>query len=799
VTDSDVVAPSNASLETDGEFLRALLTHTSDVVVVLDPDYVARWVSPNSDRISGWRLTGVPEDGTLVHPDDLHAFARALKEAGDHGTARVRYRFRHRRGHYTPFDAVITDMRHVPEVGGLVVSARDASSAPHADDVLALQTEFVIRWRPDGLITWVNPTMAALGAPDGGHLVGRSMAAVFAGGTDVPIEELLARAVAAAESGTTSTCCVSYQYGEDERGWIDWVSRGVHDTNGRLVEVQSVGRDATARVVAEQHANDALAQQAAFFSAVVTGSSDLAVVVDGDWSIRWLAPSFESLLGIESPTWLAGAHLDRYIVASDRLHAEEMLIAAARYGTGAATIRLLGADGATRWIEAHAVDQRSDPIVEGFVINGRDVTERVEAEATLRWHAHHDWLTGLANRLGLLATFIGGPIGVVWITIDGLEDVTTPHGLDAGDAVLVEAAARLGAAAPPAAVVARIYGAEFVVAGRVDDVDPHAMADAAVEVLTQPYTVGEHRRARIRATAGVAVGNQETSLDAVLAGARAAAHEAVHRPSSRPVFWTPALRAHQEARRRLDEQLVDAFEHGEFEVHYQPEVELPTGRIIGAEALLRWQHPSDGLLSADQFIAAVRRIGLLEAVDRWVVERAIADASTWPDHETVLRLNLLASELLDPTMPQRFAGVCREAGFSPDRLIVELSESSLVPSSSAAMNGLAALRASGIRIDLDDFGVGYSSLGYLHELPLDGVKLDRTFVSRLDENARSTAVTVATVQLAQQLGLTVTAEGVENAKKAEALYDIGVRRAQGFFFGQAMPSETLSARLLRES
>jgi PAS domain S-box-containing protein len=795
VTNVDGAATSDTAQDTDGEFLRAVLTHTDDVLVVVDPDYVAQWVSPNSDRISGWRLTGVPEDGTLVHPEDFDAFAAALKAATDHGTARVRYRFRHRRGHYTPFDAVITDMRHVPEVRGLVIAARDASCAPLADDVLALQTECVIRWRPDGLITWVNPTLATLGAPGGGPLVGRSIAEVFAGGTAIPVEDLLAKAIATVRSGATSTCCVSYQYPDGERGWIDWVSRGVHGADGALVEVQSVGRDATSRVIAEQCAKDALAQQAAFFGAVVNGSSDLAAVVESDWSIRWLAPSVKVLLGIETPAPSSNGTLDRYIVAEDRVRAQAMLCDAALYGTAQATIRIVDADGAVRWIDARAVDQRHDSAVRGFVINGPDVTERVEADATLRWHAHHDWLTGLTNRQGVLATGIDGPKAVVWITVAGLEDVTTPHGLDAGDAVLIEAAARLRAAAPPAAVVARIYGAEFVIAGRVDDVGPHAVADAALEALTRPYTVGEHRRARIRATAGIAVGGDDTSLDEVLASARAAAHEASDGASPRPVVWTPVLHVEHEARRRLDEELVDAFEQGQFEVHYQPEVELSTQRIIGAEALLRWRHPSDGLLTADRFVAAAKRIGLLEAVDRWVLAQAVADASAWSDQNVVLRVNLLATELMDPELADRFSGACRQAAFATDRLIVEINETSLIPSSDAAIDSLAALRAAGIRIDLDDFGVGYSSLAYLHELQVDGVKLDRTFISRLDD-ARSRAVTIATVELAHRLGLSVTAEGVECTTQARALENIGVRRAQGFLFGKAVPSSTLGDRLL---
>jgi predicted signal transduction protein with EAL and GGDEF domain len=796
VTDIRRTGTSDPSLDTDGKFLGAILAHTSDVLVVVDLDYVARWVSPNSDRISGWRLTGVPENGTLVHPDDIQAFAVALKSAADHGSARVRYRFRHRQGHYTPFDAVITDMRHVPEVAGLVIAARDVSGEPVADDVVARQTEFIVRWRPDGLITWVNPAMQMLGTPGGGRLVGRAITDVFAGGTKIPVEELLADAISTVRSGSTSTCCVSYRYPNGERGWIDWVSRGVHGTDGRLVEVQSVGRDATSRIIAERRAKHDLTHQAAFFGAVVTGSSDLAAVVDADWSIRWLAPSMAVLLGIDAPGPGSNRALDRYIVADDRVPADEMLLDAALYGNSQATIRMVDAKGSARWIEAHAVDQRHDPAVRGFVINGRDVTDRVEAEATLRWYAHHDWLTGLTNRRGVLASAIDGPVAVVWITVDGLDNVTTPHGLDAGDAVLIEAAERLRTAAPPAAVVARIYGSEFVVAGRVEEIEPDAVADAAIEALTKPYTVGEHRRARLHATAGIAVGGDDTSLDEVLAGARAAAREALDRASARPVVWTPGLRQEHESRRSLDEELVDAFEQGQFEVHYQPEVELATGRIIGAEALLRWRHPSDGLLSADRFVAAAKRIGLLEAVDRWVLTRAVADASRWPDQTIALRVNLIATELMDPELPDRFSRVCQQAGVSTDRLIVEINETSLVPSSDAAIENLAALRASGIRIDLDDFGVGYSSLAYLHELPVDGVKLDRTFLSRLDEE-RSRVVTIATVELAHRLALSVTAEGVECTTQARALERIGVRRAQGFLFGKAVPSSIFEDRLRR--
>jgi diguanylate cyclase (GGDEF)-like protein/PAS domain S-box-containing protein len=432
-----------------------------------------------------------------------------------------------------------------------------------------------------------------------------------------------------------------------------------------------------------------------------------------------------------------------------------------------------------------------------------DVTEQREAEARVAHLAHHDALTGLANRvlfrMGLMDGLarLRGPdenLSVLYLDLDGFKNVNDAFGHPIGDKLLVAVAERLRRAAPAGDVVARVGGDEFAVvqlgAGR-EEAD--RLAAAFVAAASQPYEI-EGQQVNIGASVGVSVAPDDADdADNLLKNADIALYRAkadgrgVHR------FFEPQMAATIHQRRTLESDLRQALAAGEFDLHYQPLNDMGTGEIVAAEALLRWRHPLRGFVPPGEFIQLAEETGLITPIGDWVLREATREAASWPRPIGVC-VNLSPEQFRSRGLVQTVVSALAASGLPASRLELEITESALLAENHATLSALRQLRDIGVRISMDDFGTGYSSLSYLRSFPFDKIKIDRSFVRELPENNECGAIVRAVVGIGQCLGVVTVAEGVETPEQLARLREEGCTQIQGFLFGRPVPADEFRLR-----
>ncbi|WP_432978851.1 putative bifunctional diguanylate cyclase/phosphodiesterase [Dactylosporangium sp. CA-233914] len=435
---------------------------------------------------------------------------------------------------------------------------------------------------------------------------------------------------------------------------------------------------------------------------------------------------------------------------------------------------------------------------------GRALRDRVRLQRELAFRAQHDVLTGLANRELFRSRLqdgldTGGEIGLLIIDLDGFKDVNDTLGHPAGDELLLTATARLRAVAGAGSgttLLARLGGDEFAVICPPQELD--GLAAALVRELALPYRVAG-REQHISASIGVYAGAPASTGEA-LQSADIALYAAKEAGRNRAVRYHPGLREAQLAHTALAEQLRAAVEAGTgFAVHYQPVVDVHTGRVTAVEALLRFTAPEGAPVSPAVFVPVAEEIGIIGRLGAWVLERACADAKAWHDeHGISVTVNVSGRQLRNPRFADEVLAVLRRTGLPGAALVLEITETVLVTASleetEEVSRRLARLRAFGIRIAIDDFGTGYSSLAYLRTLPLDVLKIDRAFVNRIEER-QDKALFRAVVELARSMYLQPVAEGVETPGQAAVLRELDCGLAQGFLFARPLPGPALTALL----
>ncbi len=422
--------------------------------------------------------------------------------------------------------------------------------------------------------------------------------------------------------------------------------------------------------------------------------------------------------------------------------------------------------------------------------------EAAEAHATLL--ARHDPLTGLPNRRLLnveLAAAIdsvrsaGDECAVFLIDLDQFKPVNDFHGHGVGDAVLIEVAARLAALCETGSTIARLGGDEFVCVVRhaAGSDAPARLAGQIVRSLGEPIHVGD-TAVRIGATVGIArCPHDATTVDALVRAADVAMYEAKRAGRGRYHFFDAEMDVRLRERASLEAELRAAIAHGEISAHYQPVMSLADNRIIGFEALARWDHPVRGPLSPDLFIPIAEDIGLIGPLSYDMLRSGCIAARDWPPYVT-LSINVSPIQLKDPWLAGRVLAILAETGFQPSRLIIEITESAIIDDIALVAEVFTSLQNAGIRIALDDFGRGYASLNHLRQLHFDHLKIDSAFVLSMDA-AESLKIVSAIAGLGKALGMPVTAEGVETIATADALRALGCERAQGFLFGRPIDAE----------
>jgi diguanylate cyclase (GGDEF)-like protein/PAS domain S-box-containing protein len=572
----------------------------------------------------------------------------------------------------------------------------------------------------------------------------------------------------------------------------------------------AVARHAVAvRGLIDQSAQRAQEATEARFRAMVQHSSDLITIIDEPDRIRYVSPAISRVYGYP-PESVEGSALRELIHPEDVTAMLAFLVEAGEHERRVTSShwRLRHASGEWCRVEMVAVNLSSDPTVNGLVLTTRDVSHRVALEEQLLHRAFHDELTGLANR-ALFTNRVEQALvkakrsaqhtAVLFLDLDDFKEVNDSLGHAAGDALLVQGAARLRACLRAGDTAARLGGDEFAVLLEncaADGTDATYVAGRISGAFSRPFTL-EDREAFSTASIGIAVSTGSEAHDELLRNADLAMYLAKKRGKARIERFAPHM--HEEVVERLDllADLRHAIERDELQLVYQPIVDLATGTVSGLETLVRWLHPTRGSIGPNDFIPLAEQSGLIVPIGRWVMLHACAHARHWsrslPELQPVtVTVNLSARQLLDEDLIDDVANALRVAGLRRDQLVLELTESTLLTNSEETIGILTSLKSLGVRLAIDDFGTGYSSLSYLHRFPIDVLKIDKSFVNDIAESAGGGALASAVIALGDSLRLRTVAEGIETTEQSDVLRRLGCRYGQGFLFSRPLaPSDVM--------
>ncbi|MCW2639052.1 MAG: sensor-containing diguanylate cyclase/phosphodiesterase [Dactylosporangium sp.] len=536
------------------------------------------------------------------------------------------------------------------------------------------------------------------------------------------------------------------------------------------------------------------------FRSLVQNSDDVISIIGASGRFTYMSPGAHRVLGHEPEDWIG--RLSDDTVQPDDLPSLQTLIRQLHkqpHATVRGQARILHADGTSRWMEVTYTNLLHDPSVHGIVCNARDISDARRYQDQLAYQASHDELTGLANRT-LFTSRVGravasaqpGTVAVALIDLDDFKTINDRLGHAVGDALLVAVSSRLRACMRPDDTVARLGGDEFAIL--LTDLrtgESGTVAERILEALSASVSAGNHDLL-IQASIGLADNDTGSDTDDLLRRADIAMYAAKELGKNRYVHYDSDLDARAVEHAQLAAELSHALERDELHLLYQPVVDLPTGRLVGVEALVRWQHPRDGLVPPIRFIPVAERTGLIVPLGEWIMRTACQQAADWyrtygDEAPARMSVNVSARQLLESSFPQMVASILAETGLEPGRLTVEITETAVF-GGGRALDAVTAVHALGVNIALDDFGTGHSSLGLLRTCPVDVIKVDKSFVDGVTGTVEQEAIVTSIIEIAQALGLRAIAEGVETGAQADRLHTLGYRLAQGFHFAKPLHS-----------
>jgi diguanylate cyclase (GGDEF)-like protein/PAS domain S-box-containing protein len=556
-----------------------------------------------------------------------------------------------------------------------------------------------------------------------------------------------------------------------------------------------------ARAAAASIHRRVLEESEARFRTLVQNSDDAIAVVEADGVIRYQSPAAARVFGVDPAATLGESFvhfLEPFVHPNDlpRVLAFARDVLVDRGRTAALEYRVRTADG-WRCVESTATNSLADPHVLGVVVTSRDISTRKALEDRLRFQAFHDPLTQLPNRSLLKDRLTMAlarrsnredRLAVLLLDLDGFKAVNDTLGHSTGDDLLVQVAERLTQCARAGDSVSRLGGDEFAVLLEVLD-SPEAaqtVADGMLESLAQPFVV-EGRKVFLGASVGIVVASASNSNPVdLLRDADVAMYAAKAEGKNRSKFFEPGMRRAVLERMTMESDLRSVITRGQLALFYQPIVDLATGNIVGAEALVRWRHPQRGLVPPGQFIPLAEETGLILDIGRWVLREACVQIKKWRDRfpgaPLKVSVNISSRQLGDPRLLDDMRTNLTDLEIASEWVVLEITESVLMRHTGRVEETIAGLQELGLRFAIDDFGTGYSSLGYLQSFPVDILKIDRSFVTRVAAGPEESALARAIVKLAHSLGLTTVAEGIEEEDQLESLRAMGCSFGQGYYF-----------------
>ena len=806
---------------------RTMLANSLDFVVSCDPDGNRLYVNPALAEVYGATPEqllggGVGEnaDGTEVVDAESVALMRSMVTDVVRDLTPRDFEITYR----TPSGARVAQYRLVPELNehGRVVEVfglgRDVTELARVQHELA---ERETRYR-DVFDNALDSMFLLEVSPDGQHFRNLEINPALASSSGIPreamlgkfIEEVVPPDVAEAINRKYRHCVTAGVPIEEDaelelpagRRWYHSTLIPARDETGRVYRIVGITRDITEHRVSEMALADSEERFRLAFDDSLVGMALLSVDRDGapfrylrvnQALCDFLGLTAEQVLGRPQAELLAPEDADDTVAALDGLlndsytncHAERRFVHASGetlWGLLGATL-VSGSEGAPLYVLAQV----------------EDITARKRVEDQLVFRAMHDDLTGLPNR-ALLMEHLNGAlarsrrdathVAVLFLDLDDFKSLNDSFGHTAGDAFLIKVAARIGAIVRDCDLASRIGGDEFVVV--VENLTEPSGATALAEKIqralaTEIYLQGH--RLTAPASIGVAFSHESSTPENLLRDADAAMYVAKHRGGRR---WEPAdASLHAAAIRVLsvEAELRHAMDRQELRVHYQPLVDLHTGAIIAVEALVRWQHPQRGLLLPAEFVAVAEQRGLIAEIGRWVLSTACDQAGTWHrqygDSAPAMSVNVSPRQLGNQGMFRQVVSALAATDLPAEKLILELTESQLLNVGTSATTDLRTLSERGVKLAVDDFGTGYAGFEYLRRLPVDEIKIDKSFTQTLNSDRTGSAITAGIVALGLGLGLTVVAEGIETTEQHLLLRDMGCTWGQGWLWHQALPAE----------
>jgi diguanylate cyclase (GGDEF)-like protein/PAS domain S-box-containing protein len=542
----------------------------------------------------------------------------------------------------------------------------------------------------------------------------------------------------------------------------------------------------------------------------IESSVNAIIITDhltGDGSIIYVNPAFERITGYRAAE--AIGRNPRFLHNEDRDQPglQDLRTAVARNLPEHALIRNYRRDGSMFWNDLHIAPVRDESgRVTHYVGVQNDITETKRYQEALEFQANHDVLTGLPNR-NLLQDRIRQAIvhadrhrtlvAVALVNLDNFGLVNDTLGRDAGDRVLKEIALRVSAGVRSLDTVARLAGDDFALVSFDHENEDAVSAELqrVHDTLSRPFDV-DGREIFVTSSAGVVLYPQDgKSVEELLRNANAAMHRAKARGKNNTQFYAPDMNARIGERLDLYGKLRHALERGEFLLHYQPQVELKTGGVVGVEALIRWKHPELGMVSPARFIPLAEETGLIVAIGEWVLRTACAQNRKWQDAglpPITVAVNLSGRQFNQKDLVQMVARTLREARLEARYLELEITEGVVMDNPAGVIVTLTALRDMGVQLSIDDFGTGYSSLNYLKRFPVNRLKIDQSFVRDITTDADDAAIARAVISLGHTLNLKVIAEGVETREQLTFLRLSGCDEKQGYYFSKPLPAEEVT-------